>query len=93
VVNRRPLAVEDWVLSRVNTFGIHGGKSGTGTEFSLSYLVFLCQYYSKLASHTYISPGGLTESLLAGAVQRRNLPIDMNKRGKFFLVLIPNSRK
>jgi hypothetical protein len=33
VVSRRPLTAEARVCARVNTCGICGGQSGTGTEF------------------------------------------------------------
>jgi hypothetical protein len=41
-----PLATEAWFQSQANTFGIYGGKSGTGTGFSFSALDFACQYDS-----------------------------------------------
>jgi hypothetical protein len=48
-------AVRHWPLTveaRVSACGICDGQSHTGTGFSLSSLVFPCQY------HAYISPGG-----------------------------------
>jgi hypothetical protein len=44
-VSRRPLTVEARVRSRVSPCGICGGQ-GTGTGFSPSTLVFLCQFHS-----------------------------------------------
>jgi hypothetical protein len=44
-VSRRPLTAETRVRSRVGSCGICGGQSGTGTGFSLSTSVFLCQFY------------------------------------------------
>jgi hypothetical protein len=55
VVSRRPLIAESRVRVQVNQCGICGGKSGTGTVFSQSSLVFLCQYYSTVILHTHIS--------------------------------------
>jgi hypothetical protein len=48
-VGHRPLTAE----ARVSPCGICGGLSGTGTGFSLSSLVFPCQYHSVLALHTH----------------------------------------
>jgi hypothetical protein len=54
VVSRRPLTAEARVRARVNSCGICGGQSGTGTGFSPSSSVFLCQYHSTVALQTHI---------------------------------------
>jgi hypothetical protein len=54
VVGRRPLAAEARVHVRVNPCGICGGQSGTGTGFSPSFSVFLCQYHSTVAIQVHI---------------------------------------
>jgi hypothetical protein len=45
-VSRRPPTTEARVRSRVSLCGICGGQSGTGTGFSPSTSVFLCQFHS-----------------------------------------------
>jgi hypothetical protein len=45
-VSRRSLTAEARVRTRVNPCGICGGQNGTGTGFSPSSSVFLCQYHS-----------------------------------------------
>jgi hypothetical protein len=45
-VSRRRLTAEAWVRSRVDSCGICGGQSGTGTGFSPSTSVFPCQFHS-----------------------------------------------
>jgi hypothetical protein len=54
VVSHRPLTAETQVRALVNTCGICGGQSGTGTGFSLSSSVFPCQYHSTVALQTHI---------------------------------------
>jgi hypothetical protein len=44
VVSHWPFTVEAQVHARVNTCGICGGQSGTGTGFSPNSSVFPCQY-------------------------------------------------
>jgi hypothetical protein len=44
-VSRRPPTAEARVRSRVSLCGICGGQSGTGTGFSESTSVFLCQFH------------------------------------------------
>jgi hypothetical protein len=53
-VCRRPLTAETQVRARVSPCGICGGQSGTGTAFSSSSYVFLCQFHSTVALHTYV---------------------------------------
>jgi hypothetical protein len=48
-VSRRPLTAEARVRARVNPYGICGGQNGTGTGFSPSSSVFLCQYHFTFA--------------------------------------------
>jgi hypothetical protein len=45
-VSRRPPTVEARVRSRVSPCGICGGQSDTGTGFSSSTSVLLCQFHS-----------------------------------------------
>jgi hypothetical protein len=45
-VNRRPVTTEARVQSRVSPCGICDGQRGTGTGFSLSTLVFPCEFHS-----------------------------------------------
>jgi hypothetical protein len=45
-VSYRPFTVQARVRSQVSPFGICGGRIGTGTGFSPSTLVFLCQFHS-----------------------------------------------
>jgi hypothetical protein len=52
-VSRRPLTAESQVRARVNPCGICGGQSGTGTGFSQSSSVLLCQYHSTVVLHTH----------------------------------------
>jgi hypothetical protein len=54
VVSRRSLTAEARVRTRVNIYGICGGQSGTGTGFSPSSSVSLCQYHSTVALQTHI---------------------------------------
>jgi hypothetical protein len=54
VVSRRPLTADARVRARVNPCGIFGGQCGTGTGFSPSYSVFLCQHHSTVALQTHI---------------------------------------
>ena len=49
-VSRRPLTAEALVRSRVSTFVICGGQSGTGAGLSPSASVFPCQFHSTGAS-------------------------------------------
>jgi hypothetical protein len=54
VVSRRPLTAESRVRARVNTCGICGGQSATGTGLSPSSSVFRCKYHSTVVFHTHI---------------------------------------
>ena len=45
-VSRRPLTAGARFRSRVSSFGICGGQSGTGTDFSPSASVFPCRLHS-----------------------------------------------
>jgi hypothetical protein len=57
VVSRRPVTAEARVRARVNTCGICGGQSGTGTGFSPSSSAFPCQDNSTVALQTHIILG------------------------------------
>jgi hypothetical protein len=57
-VSRQSLTTESWVHARVNTRGICGGQSGTGTGFSPSFSGFPHQYHSTVILHTHTSSGG-----------------------------------
>jgi hypothetical protein len=46
VVIRRPLTVEARVRTRFSPCGICGGQSDTGADFSLTLILFPCQYHS-----------------------------------------------
>jgi hypothetical protein len=54
VVSRWPLTAEAQVHARVNPCGICGGQHGTGTGFSLSFLVLPSIYHSTVALQTHI---------------------------------------
>jgi hypothetical protein len=45
-VSCRPTTAEARVRSGVNSYGICGGRSGTGTGFSPSTSIFTCQFHS-----------------------------------------------
>jgi hypothetical protein len=53
-VSRRILTAEPRVRSQVNTCGICGGQSGTGTGFSPSPSVFPCRYHSTATPYSLI---------------------------------------
>jgi hypothetical protein len=54
-VNCWPVTVEARVCAWVSPCGICGGQKGTGTGFSLSYLVFPCQCIISPLLHTHVS--------------------------------------
>jgi hypothetical protein len=54
VVSHQPLTMEAQVHARVNSCGIFGGQSGTGTGFSLSSSVFPSVYHSTVVLQTHI---------------------------------------
>jgi hypothetical protein len=54
VVSRRPLTAEAWVRAQVNSCGICGGQSGTGTGFSPSSSFFPCQDHPTVVLQTHI---------------------------------------
>jgi hypothetical protein len=56
-VSRWPLTAEVQVRTWVNLCGICGEETGSGTGFSLSSLIFPCQYHSTVDLHTHISSG------------------------------------
>jgi hypothetical protein len=72
-VSRRPLTAEARVRALVSPCGVCGGKSDTGTGFSLSSWAFPCQCHSTVALHTHISSGGWTIGPFETAVQRHSL--------------------
>jgi hypothetical protein len=53
-VSHQALTTEVQLHAQVSQYGISGGQSGIGTDFSLSSSVFLCQYHSTVALHTHI---------------------------------------
>jgi hypothetical protein len=54
VASHWPVTTKAWLHAQVRPCGICGGQNGTGTGFSLSYLVFSCQYHSAGAdTHMY----------------------------------------
>jgi hypothetical protein len=53
-ISRRPLTTEARVGAPVSPCGIYGGQSGTGTGFSPSFSIFLCQYYSTVVIPSHI---------------------------------------
>jgi hypothetical protein len=57
VVSHRPLTAEARVRARVNSCGICGGQSGTGTGLSPSSSVFPCQYIIPPSLSKLISSG------------------------------------
>jgi hypothetical protein len=57
VVSRRPFTAEAWVRTQVTPCGICGGQSCTGTGFSPSSSVFLCQYIIPLSLSKLILSG------------------------------------
>jgi hypothetical protein len=67
---RRVCFIYAWCKSAV---WICGGQSGTGTGFSPTSIVSPCQYYSTMALHIHISPGGWKIGPLVAAVQRHLL--------------------
>jgi hypothetical protein len=46
---KQEISAEARVRSRVSLIGIYGGRSGTGTGFNPSTLVFYCQFHSTAA--------------------------------------------
>jgi hypothetical protein len=57
-VIRRTSAAEARVRARVIPCGICSGHGGSGTGFSSSSSVFICQDHFTVALHTRISSGG-----------------------------------
>ena len=53
-VSAGPLTADSQVHLLTSQYGICGGQSGTGPGFSLSVLIFPCQYYSTSAPHPFI---------------------------------------
>jgi hypothetical protein len=49
------VTAEARVCARANPYLIFGGQSGTVTDFSLSSLVFPCQYHFTMALDAHIS--------------------------------------
>jgi hypothetical protein len=54
-VSRQLLTAESQVPAGVKPCGMYGGQSDAGVSFSLTSLVFPCQYYSSVALHAQIS--------------------------------------
>jgi hypothetical protein len=54
-VSRRPLTAQAELRARVSPCEVCGGKSGIGTGFSPSPLVFSSQYHSTVALRTHIA--------------------------------------
>jgi hypothetical protein len=56
-VSRRPFTAEARICARVGPCVICGGQSGTGTGFSPSSSVYLCQCHSTVAVRRLVMMG------------------------------------
>jgi hypothetical protein len=72
-VSRQPLTAEAHVCARDTPCGICDEQCETGTGFSSSSSVLLCQYHSTMVLHIHISPEGRTIGPLVAAVQGHSL--------------------
>jgi hypothetical protein len=75
-VSHRPLTAEARVRIRVSSCGICGGQNGTGTGFSPSFSVFLCQYYSIIPLDAH--PGMNNRPVFGHSLQTSYHHISMN---------------
>jgi hypothetical protein len=74
----RPLATADaQVLAWVNPCGTCCGRSGTGRDFSLSYLVFRCQNHSTGGPYSYIIWGMNNRPIGGHSSETKSHPNDM----------------
>jgi hypothetical protein len=53
--SHRPLLSEARVRTRAVIYGVCGGQSSIGTDFSPSSSAFPCQYRSIVVHHTHVS--------------------------------------
>jgi hypothetical protein len=89
-VNHRPLAIE----ARFSPYGICGGQSDSGTDFSPSSSFFPCQYHSTVALHTHISSGGggVNNRPVGGSSsETQSHPIGMNSNSTISSVVLPDN--
>ena len=77
--SRRPLTAETWIQFLASAYERCVGKSGTGTSFSLSILVFLHQYHM-IFINTSVLPEGQTDESWEPSTKRNALTEIMEHR-------------